>query len=245
MRLVSLCPSITETLIALGQAQRLVGITRFCIHPAEIVKQLPKIGGTKDPDLQKIREAQPDLIFFNEEENRKEDHEALCDLRIDVSYPRRVDEVPADLRRFGALVGAEAPAEQFARTLEQELAALKRPAEPTFRFAYMIWRKPWMTVSQDTYVSDLLERAGGQNIFADESQRYPTTSLEALGQGKPDLVLLSDEPFPFAAPHVEEVQAALGPKPQVELVSGDDCCWHGVRSIRGVRLASKLRDRFA
>ena len=245
VRIVSLVPSVTETLIDFGLAAHLVGITRFCIHPADVVGGIPKVGGTKDPKLDRIQAAKPDLIFLNEEENRKEDHEALApDFRVVTSFPRRVDQVPADLRRIGQLCDVPVRAEARATALEAALTALRAAPARTFSFAYIIWRNPWMTLNADTYVSDLLLRAGGVNVYANEVSRYPEISLEDLAARRPDVVLLPDEPFPFKAPHADEIRAQM-PDLGVDLISGDDACWHGVRSIRGVALARRLAERWS
>lgn len=245
---MSLVPSVTETLIDLGLAENLVGITRFCIHPAEVVANLPKVGGTKDPRLASIRAAAPDIVFLNEEENRKEDYDELArDLRVEASFPRRVDEVPGDLRRIGRLCGVPEQAEARAQALEtalSDLEALRAAADPSFSFAYLIWRKPWMTLSADTYVSDLLARGGGHNVYGDTPERYPPLTLDDLANKRPDVVLLPDEPFPFQDKHVVEVREATGIS-RVERISGDDVCWHGVRSIRGVALARRLAETWA
>jgi ABC-type Fe3+-hydroxamate transport system substrate-binding protein len=238
MRLVSLCPSITETLIDFGLAGSVVGITRFCIRPKEVTKHLPRVGGTKDPDLDAIRRAKPDLIFVNEEENTKEAFDALSrEFRVDATFPRRVAEVPDVLRRFGMLTGTPGIAEERAKALEEALAELRSQAHAPFRFAYLVWRDPWMSANQDTYVSDLFTLAGGINVYAGQRERYPTTTLEALAAERPDLVLLPDEPYRFKEPDRAQVARVL-PRTRIDLISGDDCCWHGVRSIQGVRLVT-------
>jgi iron complex transport system substrate-binding protein len=219
-----------------------VGVTRFCIHPAAVVKDLPKVGGTKNPDLAAIERADPDLVFVNAEENRKEDYAVLArKYRVHVSMPKTVAEVPDDLRRFGALIEKREIGEQRAAELEaalQELDALRSSKRP-FTYAYLIWKKPWMTVGADTYVSDLIGRAGGVNVFADAADRYPALTLEELAERRPELVLLPDEPYPFTEEHRVEVGEVLKDA-RLDLVSGDDCCWHGVRSIRGVHLMMDL-----
>lgn len=238
-RIVSLCPSITETLIDFGLADRLVGVTKFCIHPAEIVASLPKVGGTKDPDLEAIFAAAPDLVLLNEEENRREDYEALAArVRVETSLPKRVTDVPGELRRLGRLTGATAIAERRALELEGAIADLEAAEKVPFTYAYLIWREPWMTVNDDTYVADLFGRAGGTNVFGDAPDRYPAFDLAALVSKAPDVVFLPDEPFPFKEKHRDEL-AVLGVGAS-RLVSGDDCCWHGVRSVRGVRLMQTL-----
>lgn len=226
-----MCPSTTETLVDLGLASSLVGVTRFCIHPAEVVRGLVKVGGTKDPDVAAIVALAPDLVLMNAEENRREDHDALAArLRVDVSHPRRVDEVPALLRRWGALTGTAARAEARAQEVEHALAALTAEAAAVraWRYLYLIWRGPWMAAGQGTYVSDLLGRAGGVNVV--ERPDYPVVDPAALA---PDVVLLPDEPFPFAEKHLPEL-AALVPGARLERISGDDACWHGVRTLRGL-----------
>ncbi|MEO1233359.1 MAG: helical backbone metal receptor [Myxococcota bacterium] len=244
MRLVSLCPSTTETLIALGRADALVGITKFCIHPEDIVAGIEKVGGTKNPKVERILELAPDLVFVNEEENRREDYEALsARLPVEVSFPQRADEIPAHLRRIGALIGAEAAAERHAQALESELAALAAKRRPrAFRYAYLIWKKPFMAAGAPTYVDDLIGRAGGVNVFAEAPERYPEVDLTTV-QPEPDVILLPDEPFPFSEQHVPEVQA-LAPQSRVHLVSGDDLCWHGVRTLRGVQWLRRFLSRF-
>ena len=247
-KIVSLCPSITETLIDLGLTDALAGITRFCIHPESVVRDLTKVGGTKDPDLEQIRHLDPDLIFMNAEENRKEDYDALAQtFELDVSEPRSVQEIPALLRHFGQRTNRADRAEKRAQELEAELIALQAEQDKNqtqFSYSYLIWRKPWMVVGQDTYVSKLFADAGGINVFADDPQRYPSIELSALAEKNPDFIFLADEPFPFQGSHVPEIQA-ICPNAKVRVISGDDCCWHGVRSIRGVQTMRKLVEELA
>ncbi len=245
VRLVSLCPSTTETIIALGAADKLVGITRFCIHPAQTVKNMEKVGGTKDPKLSRILELNPDLVFFNQEENRKEDWQALQDkLRVEVSFPKYLADIPEHLRRVGYLIDRSEAAETMAQQLQQELSQLRaRPIKRRFGYGYLIWKKPWMAVGKETYVDDVLAYAGGENVFSGREERYPAFELEELIEAEPELVLLSDEPFPFKAKHQEELEALL-PNSKILLVGGDDYCWHGVRSLRAVEQIRALRLRF-
>ena len=247
-QIVSLCPSTTETLIEFGLSEQICGITKFCIHPESVVKNLSSVGGTKDPDLGRIRELAPDLIFMNSEENRREDYESLAkDFNVDVSEPKSVAEIPALLRHFGALTRREAPAEHAAQKLERALQTLRKARgrrTSLFSYVYLIWRKPWMSVGTDTYVSRLFEEAGGTNIFGDQNERYPEISLQEIAGKKPDYIFLADEPFPFSQKHIPEVKQAC-PQAKVEVIDGDDCCWHGVRSIRGVEFMQSLLERLA
>lgn len=239
-RIVSLCPSTTETLIAFGARERLVGITRFCIHPTDGVRGLPRVGGTKTPDLEKIAAAEPDLIFMNEEENRAEDHAWLAErFEVDVSMPRTPEDVPDLLRRWGALVDACEAAEAAAGHIEAALGRLEaRRDAATVRFAYLIWRKPWMAAGSQTYIDALMRWGGGVNVF-DGPERYPSFGLDGLAGRRPERVLLATEPFPFKPRHLPEVKAAV-PDARVQLVDGDDISWHGVRTLRGLSLVERL-----
>ncbi len=238
MRIVSLCPSITESLVALGLGGSLVGVTRYCVHPREALQGVPRVGGTKNPDHEAIAALEPDLVLCNAEENRAPDLEALARRhRVDVSHPRRVADVPPLLRRFGALTGTEARAEGFARAVEEKLAAV-RPSHPT-RFAYLVWKGPFLAAAGGTYISDLLETFGGVNVFPSGNGDWPETDGERLAALDPDLLVLPDEPYRFGEADRAEWAPRL-PRARVELVSGDDFCWHGVRTLRGLGAAETL-----
>lgn len=238
MRIVSLCPSTTESLVALGLGGSLVGVTRYCVHPREALEGIARVGGTKNPDHEAIASLAPDLVFCNAEENRAPDVEALARRhRVDVSHPRRVADVPALLRRFGALTGAEGRAEALARAVEERLAAA-RPSGPA-RFAYLVWKRPFLAAAGGTYISDLLETYGGVNVFPAGCGDWPETDEERLAALDPDLLVLPDEPYRFGEADRAEWAPRL-PRARVELVSGDDFCWHGVRTLRGLGAAETL-----
>ena len=242
VRIVSLCPSTTETLIDFGLAAQLVGVTRFCIHPADIVRGIEKVGGTKNPDLDRIRALRPDLVLFNEEENRKDDYDRLRgDVKVDATIVRRVQDVPAHLRHLGRLTGTEAQAQARAEQVEAARARLARARTSAtgFRYAYLIWRRPYMAVGGDTYVSDLFAEAGGKNVFEGAKDRYPEIDVAGLRAARPEVVFLSDEPFPFKPKHAAELTVEA-PELRTQLIGGDDCCWHGVRTLRGLSLMQRL-----
>ena len=239
MRIVSLCPSTTESLVALGLGGSLAGVTRYCVHPREALEGIPRVGGTKDPDHAAIAALAPDLVLCNAEENREADVAALSARhRVDVSHPTRVADVPPLLRRLGALTGSESAAEGWARRVEERLAAA-RPAAHPVRFVYLIWKGPWMAAAAGTYISDLLETFGGVNVFPRERGPWPRTGEEELAALAPELVALPDEPFRFAERDRTFLRGLL-PEARVELVSGDDFCWHGVRTLRGLEAAGAL-----
>jgi ABC-type Fe3+-hydroxamate transport system substrate-binding protein len=245
VRLVSLCPSITESLVAMGLANELVGVTRYCVHPREVTSRLRKVGGTKNPDLEAVLSLRPDLVFMNAEENRREDVAALSSmLRVDVSHPRRVADVPPLLRRFGRLTGREEGAEEISSKVEEGLGRIDRgrSGSPSFRFAYLIWKDPWMTVGERTYIADLLRLAGGISSLDEKGSQgpdYPTTDEGSIVASSPEVVLLPDEPYRFRERHAQFWRERL-PAAKVALVPGGDWCWHGVRTLRGLAAAESL-----
>jgi iron complex transport system substrate-binding protein len=241
VRIVSLCPSITESLVAMGLADALVGVTRYCIHPKEALAGIPRVGGTKDPDLEAIRAAKPDLVFCNGEENRAEDIDLLKrEFPVDVTHPRTVAEIPALLRHFGRLTGREEESEKISLRVEEALDRVE--VGMGFRYVYLIWKDPWMTVGPRTYIADLLRRVGGSLLFKEEmfsESDYPTFSESDVLAASPDIVILPDEPYRFREEHARFFQQRL-PASRVVLVSGDDFCWHGVRTLRGLEAAAAL-----
>lgn len=269
VRLVSLCPSITETLAALGLARDLVGVTRYCTRPKAALRGVRRVGGTKNPDLAAIRAAEPDLVFCNAEENRAADIEALrCEFAVDVSHPRTVGEIPALLRHIGALTRREKESEEISSKVEAALARIEGEARPVvgdaggvggaagaspasarFRFVYLIWRDPWMTVGPRTYVADLLRRVGGVLAFEESSEGgapdYPVTSEDEIVASHPDVLLLPDEPYPFGERDAVFWRGRLPASCRVFPVSGDDFCWHGVRTLRGLEAAGQIARQVA
>jgi ABC-type Fe3+-hydroxamate transport system substrate-binding protein len=246
-KVVSLCPSITETLVAIGGLSRLVAVTRYCVRPKGLLWGLPQIGGTKSPDIGRIIDLKPDLVFANAEENRLEDVEALRKegIDVDVTLPKRVADVPAAIRQWGMQLGGDCPAEAEALAVRVESRRgelLKQPAPSSFFFAYWIWKDPWMTVSDDTYVADLLSHGGGVNAFGQEAARYPTASPnEALARGA-RVVFFPSEPYPFRSDkHAAMAEKIFGVQTIRLFVDGDDYCWHGVRTLDGLERMLEIR----
>jgi ABC-type Fe3+-hydroxamate transport system substrate-binding protein len=215
------------------------------VRPEGLLWGLPRIGGTKNPDIPRILDLAPDLVFANEEENRREDVDALraAGVEVDISFPRTVAEVAPAIRSWGRRLDERDQADALAARIEAELAALDAtPAPGSFRYAYWIWRNPWMTLSDDTYVADLLRRAGGVNVYGGESERYPTTTPEDAIERGAIVHFFPSEPYPFREEkHAEEVARLFGTSARRLFVEGDDLCWHGARTLDGLRAARRLR----
>lgn len=245
MRIVSLCPSLTELVFDLGLGDALVGRTKFCVHPADRVDAVEKVGGTKTPKIDRIVELAPDLVLLNEEENRVEDAEALAaaGLRCHTSMPVTVADTAEMVRSIGRAVRRVETADEIADDIERRAARVRAAAEgrPAVRYAYLIWRDPIMTVSDDTFVAALLGQAGGKNVFGNADDRYPTVVAEELAAADPDGVLLSTEPFPFDDAYRDELVELTGlPVGRFHIVDGELLSWHGSRTPAGIDYAERV-----
>ncbi|HEY0780312.1 MAG TPA: helical backbone metal receptor [Gemmatirosa sp.] len=252
MRVVSLCPSLTELVFDLGRGDALVGRTKFCVHPADRVTSVEALGGTKNPRLDRIVALRPDLVLLNEEENRREDADALAaaGVPLHVSFPRDAPETATMVRSIGEALDASAEAARIAEEIEARTARVRTGAaaraaggEPPVRWAYLIWRRPWMAAGGDTFVSALLNQAGGTNALGTAGARYPEVTADALRAADPDVVFLSSEPFPFAERHAEELAAETGlPRERFRFADGELLSWHGSRTVSGVDYADALLE---
>ncbi len=245
MRIVSLCPSLTELVFDLGRGDDLVGITEYCVHPADRVGAIEKVGGTKTPAVERIAELAPDLVLLNEEENRREDAQALERRGVPclTTFPRDVDGTARMVRVIAHALGRDAEGERIAADIESRAARVRAAAADLrpVRWAYLIWRKPWMAVNGDTFAHALLELAGGDNVFADSEERYPAIELHELSTAAPDLVLLCTEPFPFKDKHIDELVEATGlPRTAFRIADGEYLSWHGSRTPGGIDYAERL-----
>jgi ABC-type Fe3+-hydroxamate transport system substrate-binding protein len=225
-----------------------VGRTKFCVHPADGVGAVERVGGTKNPRVERIVALAPDLVLLNEEENRREDADALAaaGVRCHVSFPRDAADTAAMVRSIGAVLGTPATgerAERIAADIERRSARVAASARgrPAVRWAYLIWRNPYMAVNGSTFVDALLSQAGGENVFGDHADRYPAVSVDELAAADPALVLLSTEPFPFQPRHADELAAASGlPRERFRIVDGELLSWHGSRTPAGIDYAEQV-----
>ena len=240
-RIVSLVPSLTEALFALGLGERVVGVTEWCSHPADGVRKVPKVGGTKTPDRSAIEALAPDLVIANQEENRRRDVERLeaAGLRVWVTNPRttadgvallaEVAELGADPERAANLL---AP---IRHAFEQAQAAAPASRPRTF---CPIWKSPWMTMGGDTYAHDLLTLCGADNVFAElGDRRYPIVDEDQIVDAQPEVVLLPDEPYVFGPRDVQELAQLPIPAAEndrIHLIDGTLVSWYGPRIGRAI-----------
>jgi len=245
-RIVSLVPSLTELLCDLGLAPQLVGRTGFCIHPRELVKSIPKVGGTKDVRIERIRELAPTHLVVNKDENEKPTVEKLAQFipHIVATFPCGPLDNPSLYRLLGGIFGRAARVEALCQEFQQAFGELERAARdwPRERVLYLIWKAPWMTISRDTYISGFLAVGGWDTVPARAGARYPRISLTPELMAGTDRVLLSSEPYSFGERHVAELKALFPPRVGVHIVEGDYLSWYGSRAIPGLDYLKALRQ---
>ena len=238
-RIISLVPSQTELLFDLGLDEQIVGVTKFCIHPADKVKHTAKIGGTKQLNIKSIHDLQPDLIIANKEENEQTQVEELMK-----HYPVWISDIhnlPTALdmiTKVGEITGRQQRADEIVKDISQQFQLLK-PARAKLRVLYLIWRKPYMAAGSGTFIDSMLQLCGFENVIG--AQRYPELSVDELIAAKPDVLLLSSEPYPFGQKHNDEFKLML-PDVKIELVDGELFSWYGSRLLHSPVYFNKLMD---
>jgi ABC-type Fe3+-hydroxamate transport system substrate-binding protein len=225
-RVISLVPSLTETLFDIGAGEAVVGVTDFCIFPPHLDR--PRLGGTKNPRVEAIRALAPDLVYVNLEENLARHAEQISEFApVFATEPKSVADVRALIETLGAIHG---------RDVGQWVDGLK-PVLHSFAFTFVvpIWKKPWMWCGGDTYVANLIESVGGRNLLHGR-ERYPAIELEEVLALAPEVVFLPDEPYLFTAEDAALFENAIGPFP------GHLVTWHGTRTIRGLEFLRSCVD---
>jgi len=262
-RIVSLVPSLTESLFVLGLGERVVGVTDWCVHPAGALAALPRVGGTKDADPERIATLAPDLVIANREENTRRVVDALDARGFDVwvTYPRSVREGAELLAKVAALGGDEVRDDVVRGVLaavEDAESARAARSEPGPRVFCPIWRDPWMAPSRDTYVHDVIEICGGRNATADltgdaarrrrrgTGERYPKLERDEIEALAPDVIWLPDEPYAFGALDVRELSDFDVPAARsgrIHLIDGTWVSWYGPRIRSAIETLSELLKR--
>lgn len=242
-RIVSLVPSLTELLCDLGLSDRIVGRTGFCIHPHQQVASIPKIGGTKDVNIEKIRRLAPTHLIVNIDENEKPTVEQLARFvpHIVVTHPLAPSDNPPLFRLLGGIFDRAAEAEALCARFDAAFEQLQQPQrnqlalnhhQQPYRVLYCIWQDPWMTISRDTYIARMLALIGWQTWASPSAARYPSFEWNESLVTDIDEVLLSSEPYRFTEHHVDSLERQIG-KP-VRLVDGEMLSWYGSRAIKGL-----------
>lgn len=237
-RIVSLVPSQTELLYDLGLDQEVVGITKFCVHPEHWFQTKTRVGGTKQVNMERTRDLQPDLIIANKEENTEEGILFLEKIApVWISDVRNIEDAFKMIQDIGELVGRSEQASELISTIQ---GAMKRAnGAQRKRILYLIWKDPYMAAGPDTFIHHMLEAAGFENALSDATLRYPELSIEQINQINPDMLLLSSEPFPFKTKHTGEVRATF-PNIEVQEVNGELFSWYGSRMLKAVEHFSSL-----
>ena len=238
-RIISLVPSQTELLVDLGLEEKLMGITKFCVHHEYLRKTKTIVGGTKEVKLEKIKALKPDIIFCNKEENTKEmvqELEAIAP--VHVSDIVKLEDAFELMFQYGKIFQKEALVETMVFSIKKKIAALQEQLknEPIKKVAYFIWKKPLMVAGKDTFIDELLKLNKFENVF--EEARYPETSFEEIKAKKPDVLLLSSEPFPFKEKHKAYFSKL---NIEIQLVDGEYFSWYGSRLVAAIDYFKKLR----
>ncbi|MBW8361078.1 MAG: helical backbone metal receptor [Kaistella sp.] len=228
MKIVSLVPSITETLFDFGLTDaEIIGRTKFCIHPEHSVKKVTVIGGTKNLNMEKIRNLQPDLIIANREENEKLQVEEFAkEFKVWLTDIKNLSDNENFLQELGIRLNRKEIAQNYIqeiRTIFEDIST-----GPSKNTAYLIWKDPYMTVGNDTFIHHILERLGFENIFKNQ-KRYPVVSTEEMRAA--EYILLSSEPFPFREKHIAALQKEI-PSAKIILVEGEAFSWYGTPLVK-------------
>ncbi len=230
-RIICLVPSLTELLYDLGLDSEIVGITRFCIHPKSKFKEKTKIGGTKKFNFDKIRALKPDLIITNKEENYKEGIEVLeKEFPVWVSDIFTLEDSLKTIIDIGILCNKIQEAESVVSKITNNFDSLKTPSEIK-KVAYIIWQNPIMSVNNNTFINDILQKTSFENVFKNKTDRYPEISEKDLLESNADYIFLSSEPYPFKEKHLLEFQTKF-PYSKIILVDGEIFSWYGSRLLK-------------
>lgn len=242
-RIISVVPSLTELLFDLGLEDSIVGRTKFCVHPEDQVEALPKVGGTKNLNTDKILQLNPDLIIANKEENvREQVSELLRNQPVYVSDIKTMDDALQAIRHIGVLTNTESKATDIISLITKLWRDLN-DNNRKIKVCYLIWNEPMMTVGGDTFIHELLTRSGFENVFSDKG-RYPAVSAQEIIEKQPHYIFLSSEPYPFKEKHLKDYNEQFQ-KHSINtiLVNGEMFSWYGSRLIHAASYISELKKK--
>jgi ABC-type Fe3+-hydroxamate transport system substrate-binding protein len=241
-RIISLVPSQTELLFDLGLDEQVIGRTKFCIHPADKIKSVRRIGGTKNLNIDLIKEMQPDLIIANKEENTKEQIDELAQhFPVWISDIKNLEEALDMIKRLGELLAVENKSQEIISKIKTNFSALQQ--FEIKEAIYFIWQQPYISVGADTFINSMLQAAGFKNVLQNKT-RYPEISEDEILNSTAEYLLLSSEPFPFKEKQKHEFEK-LFPTKKIILVDGEMFSWYGSRLIKAADYFLKLRNEFA
>jgi len=228
-RIISIVPSQTELLYDLGLDEEVIGITKFCVHPEHWFRNKERVGGTKNVNIEKVRSLQPDLILANKEENVKEQIEQLEKIApVWTSDITTFEDAMQMIKSIGEITNTREKALSLILHIVKNFSQLET-GNRHLATAYLIWRNPYMTIGGDTFINNMLNKCGLQNVF-ENLNRYPEITIEQLVAANPQLILLSSEPYPFKEKHIEELKPFFS-NSKITLVDGEMFSWYGSRMI--------------
>ncbi|MDE0945180.1 MAG: helical backbone metal receptor [Alphaproteobacteria bacterium] len=241
IRIISLVPSLTELLFAMDLGDDVVGRTAFCIEPAGTIESVPVVGGTKTSEMDKMVALKPTHVLVNIDETPKELAEQIAATGADVvvTHPNTPADNIALFQLVGNLFHRQTQADALVRALEAELA--QTATWPERQVLYLIWKRPWMTVSQDTYIANMLGMFGMKTMCHDPDRRYPEVTIDSALLAEADLILFSSEPFPFAQKHMDafahehKIEHKITTDPRLLAIDGRMVSWYGNRAIDGLK----------
>jgi len=238
-RIVSLVPSQTELLFDLGLEEETVGITKFCVRPASWFREKKRVGGPKSVNIEAVRALQPELVLANKEENIREEIMAIAAFcPVWTSDISTLEQAIDMINTVGEMTQTREKAVDIIDRIREGFGGLDKYARP-LRTTYFIWQEPYMVAGGDTFINDMMQYCGMENIFQNQT-RYPITTPEELQQLGCDCILLSSEPFPFKASHQAALQELL-PGIKVLLADGEMFSWYGSRLLEAPRYFSSIR----
>lgn len=237
-RIISLVPSQTELLYHLGLGDRVVGITKFCVHPQNWRTEKTIVGGTKQHHLERIEALKPDLIIGNKEENEKDAIEQLG-LRYPVwmSDIATLDDALLMIKQVGGLVNKASEAEVIADSIQRSFAGIQQSLPKTSAL-YLIWKGPYMAAGKGTFIDVMMDCSGYENCIRES--RYPSLTLDEIKDLNPESILLSSEPYPFKGQHIDELREVL-PNTKIQLVDGELFSWYGSRLLKSADYFERIR----
>lgn len=248
-RVISLIPSITETLFAYGLSGAIAGITDFCPVVKEFPKSVERVGGPKHLNIEKIISLEPDLIIANAEENEKDEIHSLREKgqKIFVTFPKSVPDAISMMEKLSRITMTEETARPLISQIQHEYDELlkNKKEESPFKVLYLIWKNPFMSVNEDTFINDVLKTVKGKNIFEENAKRYFNIHIEEIVEADPDVIILPSEPYKFTEEDAldlksyKEISAVKNEK--IFLLKGEYFCWYGVRLLESFRFLKNFK----